>query len=143
MNTGTIIQVIGPVIDADFGESDALPRQRIDAFVENELTPRLRARHPAASVITEIAAAVPPLAPDPASPAEALACKLLGANETTTIAFATEAGLFQQAGIPAVICGPGSIAVAHKPNEYITASQLAAGHTFLDRLLDWICERGR
>jgi acetylornithine deacetylase len=125
------------------GETDALPRQYIDAFVENELLPRLRARHPAASVITEIAASVPPLAADPASPAEALARELLGANQTTTIAFATEAGLFQQAGIPSVICGPGSIAVAHKPNEYITAGQLAAGGEFLDRLLDWACERRR
>ena len=123
------------------GENDALPRRWIDAFVENELIPRLRARHPAASVITEIAAAVPPLAPDPMSPAEALARELLGANETATIAFATEAGLFQQAGIPAVICGPGSIDVAHKPNEYISRAQLAAGGEFLSRLLDWACRR--
>jgi len=84
---------------------------------------------------------VPPLVPDPASPAEALARKLTGANEVTTIAFATEAGLFQIAGIPAVICGPGSIAVAHKPNEYITSAQLAAGGEFLGRLLDWACRR--
>jgi acetylornithine deacetylase len=146
---GTAVNIIARdcVFEWEFrtmpGESDALPRQRIDAFVEHELIPRLRAQHPEASVITEIAAAVPPLAPDPMSPAEALARELLGANETTTIAFATEAGLFQQAGIPAVICGPGSIAVAHKPNEYITASQLAAGRAFLDRLLDWTCEHQR
>ena len=146
---GTAVNIIARdcVFEWEFrtmpGESDALPRRRIDAFVENELIPRLRARHPAASVITEIAASVPPLAADPTSPAEALARELLGVNETTTIAFATEAGLFQQAGIPAVICGPGSIAVAHKPNEYITASQLADGGEFLDRLLAWACERGR
>jgi acetylornithine deacetylase len=146
---GTAVNIIARdcVFEWEFrtlpGESDALPRRQIDAFVENELIPRLRARHPSASVVTEIAASVPPLTPDPVSPAEALARELLGANETTTIAFATEAGLFQQAGIPAVICGPGSIAVAHKPNEYITAGQLAAGRVFLDRLLEWTCERAR
>ena len=99
----------------------------------------MRARHPDAGVATEVAAMVPPLVPDPVSPAEALARALTGSNEATTIAFASEAGLFQMAGIPAVICGPGSIAVAHQPNEYITAAQLAAGGEFLGRLLDWTC----
>ena len=75
----------------------------------------MRAGHPDAAVETETTALVPPLVPDPGSPAEALARELTGANETTTIAFATEAGLFQAAGIPAVICGPGSIDVAHQP----------------------------
>jgi acetylornithine deacetylase len=121
------------------GEDSVLPRRRIDHFCEYELLPRMRARHPDASISTETEALVPPLLPDPASPAEALARELTGANEATTIAFATEAGLFQAAGIPAVICGPGSIDVAHKPNEYISSGQLAAGAQFLDRLLDWAC----
>ncbi len=121
------------------GEDDAAPRRRIEQFVERELLPRMRAGFPDADIITETAALVPPLVPDPGSPAEVLARELTGANETTTIAFATEAGLFQMAGIPAVICGPGSIEVAHKPNEYITRDQLAAGGAFLDRLLDRLC----
>jgi acetylornithine deacetylase len=120
------------------GDNDAALRRRIERFVECDLLPRMRAVHPEAAVVTETAALVPPLVPDPASPAEALARELAGANETTTIAFATEAGLFQAAGIPAVICGPGSIDVAHKPNEYITLGQLAAGRAFLDRLLAWM-----
>jgi acetylornithine deacetylase len=99
--------------------------------------PRMRQVHAAAAVATEPLAVVPPLVPDPASPAEALARRLLGANSTTAIAFATEAGHFQSAGIPAIICGPGAIAVAHRPNEYITLAQLAAGAAFLDRLLAW------
>jgi acetylornithine deacetylase len=121
------------------GEDDAAPRRRIEQFVERELLPRMRAGFPDADIITETAALVPPLVPDPGSPAEMLARELTGANETTTIAFATEAGLFQMAGIPAVICGPGSIEVAHKPNEYITRDQLGAGGAFLDRLLDRLC----
>jgi len=119
------------------GEDAAALRRRIDDFVTADLLPRMRARHPEATIETETAALVPPLVPDPASPAEALARELTGANEATTIAFATEAGLFQAAGIPAVICGPGSIEVAHQPDEFITRDQLAAGGAFLDRLLAW------
>jgi acetylornithine deacetylase len=119
------------------GADDAALRRRIENFVVRDLLPRMRAAHPDAAVTTETAALVPPLVPDPASPAETLARELTGASEATTIAFATEAGLFQAAGIPAVICGPGSIDVAHQPNEYITRAQLAAGGEFLDRLLAW------
>ena len=95
----------------------------------------MRAVYPQASVETETVVAVPPLVPEPNSPAEELARRLTGANTTTAVSFATEAGLFQQAGIPAIVCGPGSIAVAHKPDEYITRAELAAGQAFLDRLL--------
>jgi len=144
---GTAVNIIARdcVFEWEFrtipGASDVLPRRRVQEFIDNDLLPRLHARYPDTGVTTEIVAQVPPLVPDPASPAEALARKLTGANEVTTIAFATEAGLFQIAGIPAVICGPGSIAVAHKPNEYITSAQLAAGGEFLGRLLDWACRR--
>jgi acetylornithine deacetylase len=119
------------------GEDGAALQRRIDDFVSAELLPRMRGGHPEADVETRTMARVPPLVPDPASPAEALARQLTGANTTTTIAFATEAGLFQAAGIPAVICGPGSIEVAHKPDEFISREQLAAGEAFLDRLLAW------
>jgi acetylornithine deacetylase len=119
------------------GADSAALQRRIEEFVSADLLPRLRAGHPEAAVETESMALVPPLVPDPASPAETLARELTGANEATTIAFATEAGLFQAAGIPAVICGPGSIAVAHQPNEFITRDELTAGAGFLDRLLAW------
>ena len=123
-------------------EDDAVAMKgRIDRFIATDLLPRMRAAHPAAAVETEIITAVPPLVPDPNSPAEALARRLTGANGTTAVSFATEAGLFQQAGIPAIVCGPGSIEVAHRPNEYITRAELAAGAQFLDRLLAW-AERG-
>jgi acetylornithine deacetylase len=145
---GTAVNIIARdcVFEWEFravpGEDHAALRRRIEHFVERDLLPRMRAAHPDAAVTTETAALVPPLVPDPASPAEALACALSRANETTTIAFATEAGLFQAAGIPAVICGPGSIDVAHQPNEYITRAQLAAGGEFLDRLLAWARNSG-
>jgi acetylornithine deacetylase len=122
-------------------EDAALLKSRIDRFVDDALLPRMRAVYPQASIETETVVAVPPLVPEPGSPAEELARHLTGANATTAVSFATEAGLFQQAGIPAIVCGPGSIAVAHKPDEYITREELAAGQEFLDRLLDWASGR--
>jgi acetylornithine deacetylase len=140
---GTAVNIIARdcIVDWEFravpGEDEEALRLQLDDFIASQLLPRLRAAHPDAAVTTTTAAMVPPLVPDPSSPAEALARELTGANETTTIAFATEAGLYQQAGIPAVICGPGSIAVAHQPNEYISGAQLAAGADFLARLVAW------
>jgi acetylornithine deacetylase len=112
-------------------------KARLDRFIAADLLPRMRAVFPAAAVETETIVAVPPLLPAAGSPAEMLARELTGANTTTTISFASEAGLYQQAGIPAIVCGPGSIAVAHQPDEYITRAELAAGQAFLDRLLAW------
>jgi len=49
---------------------------------------------------------------------------VLGANATELVSFGTEAGLFQEIGLDAVVCGPGSIAQAHKPDEYVAVSEL-------------------
>lgn len=60
-----------------------------------------------------------------------LAQRLSGQSRTTLVAFGTEAGLFKQAGIPTVVCGPGSITQAHQPDEYVTLDQLARCEVFL------------
>lgn len=123
-------------------EDAASLKARLDRFISDDLLPRMRAAYKEAAVETEAIVAVPPLRPAPGSPAEALARRLTGSNTTTTVSFASEAGLYQQAGIPAIVCGPGSIAVAHQPDEFITRSELAAGQAFLDRLLDWATSGG-
>jgi acetylornithine deacetylase len=79
--------------------------------------------------------AIPGLAPDPGSEAERLALRLAGRNRTVAMPYATEAGRFQGAGIPTVVCGPGDIAQAHQPDEFITLDALAAGERFLRRLI--------
>ena len=71
---------------------------------------------------------------DESEPAK-LACQLSGHNHTSKVAFTTEAGLFAAAGIPAVVCGPGSIDQAHRPDEFITLDQVAKCETFLGDLL--------
>jgi acetylornithine deacetylase len=110
---------------------------RLEAFVAAEILPRMRAVDPAASVITHLDVSSPPLERDPHSPAERLARRLTGANEAGTASFMCEAGLYRQAGIPAVVCGPGSIAQAHQPDEFVEIAQLESCTGFLTRLADW------
>jgi len=69
-------------------------------------------------------------------PAVELVLALSGANATEKVSFATEAGVFQNSGIPTVVCGPGSITQAHKPNEFVAIDQLTKCENFMDRLLE-------
>jgi acetylornithine deacetylase len=71
-------------------------------------------------------------------PAEVLAKQLTGRNHAEAVSYGTEAGLFQEAGIPSVVCGPGNILQAHKPNEFIELSQIDACVTFMRRLVDQV-----
>jgi acetylornithine deacetylase len=77
----------------------------------------------------------PPLAPSVANPAADLAKALTGRNSTEVVAYAAEAGQFQEAGFSTVICGPGSIDQAHQPDEFIEISQIAEATTFIRRLI--------
>ena len=72
--------------------------------------------------------------------AEALVRQLTGQNQAGVVAFAAEAGLFQEAGVPSVICGPGSIDQAHRPDEYVEISQLKECEDFLRKLANWAAE---
>jgi acetylornithine deacetylase len=65
-----------------------------------------------------------------------LVMQLSGANGTGKVSFGTEGGNYQQFGIPTIVCGPGSIEQAHKPDEWIEIEQLVAAERFMDRLLD-------
>ncbi len=122
-------------------EYRALPDRDPDTLValalaraEREILPRYRSGAPEASFETHIHAAYPGLVRQPDSVAVALACQLTGSNAVHTVAYGTEAGLFQAAGIPAAVCGPGSIAVAHKADEFVALDQLEACAAFLTRL---------
>ena len=107
---------------------------RLEAFCAHTLAPRLADFAPQARIETVTEIEIPGLASAPGSAAETLALKLTQSNRTVAVAFATEAGRFQTAGIPAVVCGPGSIDQAHQPDEYIEMAQLEAGLAFLRRL---------
>ncbi len=104
------------------------------AYVDAHLLPPMRDRFADAFVRTDLIFDVAPLVPDPGSAAESLAKALTGANSVGTVAYASEAGVFQAAGIPTVICGPGDIAQAHTADEFIEVGQLAACLAVLRRL---------
>jgi len=109
---------------------------RVERFVAEEILPRMRAEAPEATVETRAVNVLPALAPEAGSPAETMALSITGANATSVVSFGTEAGHFQAAGLPAVVCGPGSILEAHQPNEFIARDQMAAGLAFQRRLAD-------
>lgn len=111
------------------------------AALQADMLTEMHAVCPAAAIETETIAEVVGLTPDPASAATRLVMELTGANRAGLVPFGTEAGLFQQIGIPSVICGPGDIAQAHKPDEFLALDQLAACLAMLDRLADRM-ERG-
>ena len=118
------------------GVPTASAAAKVQAFVDEVATPRLTRFVSGPSILTTMEVDVPPLAAEPGSPAEALALGLTRSNGAVAVSFATEAGHFQAAGIPTVVCGPGSINQAHKPDEFVDGAQLAACLEFLERLAD-------
>ncbi len=100
------------------------------------LEARMRQTSPDCHVSTRELRCVGALAPDNGSFAESLVLGALRGNRVVSASYATEAGLFQEAGMPTVICGPGSIEQAHKPNEFIEIAELEACGAFIQRLVD-------
>jgi acetylornithine deacetylase len=101
-----------------------------------QLDAEIKARAPEGGVSVTRRTNTPGLAVERESAAETLARALTGDNETRSVAYAAEAGLFQRAGIPAIICGPGSIEQAHQPDEWIERAQIEEGASFMRRLIE-------
>lgn len=113
-------------------------QQIIDDFrhqCSHDFLPAMHRVSAATGINTELLVSAPPFAHEPDNPATALVASILGTTETGHVAYATEAGLFQQAGLACVVCGPGSIEQAHQPDEYISGAQLSAGQEFLRALI--------
>ena len=115
--------------------TDAEVMQREVLAYAATLEPAMRAVAPETGIRFETICAVPAFLARDDDPAVQLARRLAGSDETTLVAFGTEAGLFQKAGIPTVVCGPGHIAQAHQADEYVALEQLAAGERFLQGLM--------
>lgn len=115
-------------------DPDALLAE-LRAFVAEELLPEMRATAPESDIVIELKGRVPGFAIDEDAALVRYAQRLAGSNAAPgLVTFASEAGLFQAAGVPAVICGPGSMNQGHKADEYVTLEQLALCEDFLDRL---------
>lgn len=123
-------------------EYRALPDRDPDQIVEtvkrraaHEILPKYRRRAADAGIDTECKSAYPGLKMNEDSPAIALARELTGANRVGAVSYGTEAGQFQTYGIPAVICGPGSIDQAHQPDEFCDLSEYGACEIFLRKVI--------
>jgi acetylornithine deacetylase len=110
-------------------------------YLRRRLEPEMRAVHAAAGFIIEPLSGIPVLDMGPESEVVALAQELAASSEIGKVSFGTEASQFHRAGIPTVVCGPGSVAQAHKPNEFVTLDQIAKCDAFLQRLKGRICTR--
>lgn len=111
-----------PVRGSDAGRVKAELRR----FAEEALLPAMRAVAPGAAIETQVVGEVAGLEPVPENEAREIVAALTGAAGCDVVSFGTEAGLFQAFGLSVVVCGPGSIAQAHKPDEYVELAQLQA-----------------
>ena len=100
-----------------------------------ELEAEMKAIAPETGITLEITSQTPPLAPEPQGEAEALSRRITGDNGSHVVSYGTEGGLFQAESWSTVVCGPGNIAQAHQPNEFISIAQLDAGTEFVRKLI--------
>ena len=109
---------------------------RIQEYANGVLLPKMRAEHADAGLTLAKIAAAPSLDAAEADAITQLVRALAADRDTNKVAYGTEAGLFQRAGIPAVVCGPGDIQQAHKPDEFVALDQLEACEAFLHKVVD-------
>jgi acetylornithine deacetylase len=139
---GTALNIVPRECSFDF-EMRQLPNDDVGAviaelreFAAAYLLPEMHAVDPQTRILIEELTAAPGLSTPIDHEATQLAAALSGNNGTTKVSFATEGGLFAEAGIPTVICGPGSIDQAHQPDEFIEISQIERGAAFMARLVE-------
>lgn len=141
---GRALNIVPAECQFDF-EVRALPdfdaQQVVDQlaeYAEHQLLPSMRARSSASDIAFEPLSAYPGLATDPQGSLAELLARISGSRAFGTVAFGTEGGLFHQAGIPAVVCGPGSMDQGHKADEFVSQEQLDGCDAMLARLTDWL-----
>ncbi|GJH21620.1 acetylornithine deacetylase [Caballeronia novacaledonica] len=139
---GRALNIVPAECEFDF-EVRALPgfdastvADDLEAYAQAELLPKMRTVKSDTDITLEALSAYPGLATPPDSEAARLLALLSGSSEFGTVAFGTEGGLFDHAGIPTVVCGPGSMDQGHKPDEFVTVEQLRDCDAMLIRLAD-------
>ncbi|KNX78250.1 acetylornithine deacetylase [Pseudomonas sp. 250J] len=138
---GRALNIVPEECEFDF-EVRALPgfeaqavADRLQSYAEAELLPRMRAVNATSDIRLRALSAYPGLATSAESEAAQWVALLSGSDDFGTVAFGTEGGLFDQAGIPTVVCGPGSMDQGHKPDEFVSVEQLQGCDAMLRRLV--------
>ena len=137
---GRALNIVPAECEFDF-EVRALPgfeaqavADELQTYAQVELMPRMQAVQADTGIRFTHLSAYPGLATTVDSEAAQLLALLSGSSAFGTVAYGTEGGLFEQAGIPTVVCGPGSMDQGHKPDEFVTLEQLAGCDAMLQRL---------
>lgn len=125
INGGQALNIIPDRASAEI-EARAIAGTDPKALLEPILT--AAAEH---GIDAEWISSYPPLAIDGGHPLATLTSQISGQSPIPAVSFGTEAGLFQTAGIPAIVCGPGDISRAHRPEEYLTLPELQACHRMI------------
>ncbi|WEA08318.1 acetylornithine deacetylase (plasmid) [Pantoea dispersa] len=143
---GRALNIVPDACSFDF-EVRTLPQEdaqqvadELVTYAQQTLEPQMRAVQPASAIRFSPLSAYPGLDTAAHSAAAQLIARLSDSDSFGTVAFGTEGGLFAAAGIPCVVCGPGSMEQGHKPDEFITLAQLDACDSLLRRLATWMCE---
>ncbi|WP_300647301.1 M20/M25/M40 family metallo-hydrolase, partial [Paenalcaligenes sp.] len=141
---GRALNIVPEECEFDF-EVRALPdfdaktvAHTLQTYAEQELLPKMRAVQADTHIVLEELSAYPGLVTAKDSEVAALIASLCESEEFGTVAFGTEGGLFHQAGIPTVVCGPGSMDQGHKPDEFVSIEQLARCDQMLQRLIIYL-----
>ncbi|MBC9248779.1 acetylornithine deacetylase (ArgE) [Pseudomonas alcaligenes] len=141
---GRALNIVPAECQFDF-EVRALPAddpqqvaEELQDYAARELLPRMQAVQADTAIRFTPLSAYPGLFTDARSEAAELLALLSGSRDFSTVAFGTEGGLFDEAGIATVICGPGSMEQGHKPDEYVSLDQLAQCDAMLARLVAWL-----
>lgn len=142
---GRTLNIVPAECEFDF-EVRALPgfdahevADELQSYADTDLLPRMRSVQPDTDILLQPLNTYPGLATPPDSQAARLVAFLSGSTAFGTVPFGTEGGLFDQVGIPTVVCGPGSMDQGHKPDEFITLDQLTACDAMLARLAGYLC----
>lgn len=106
------------------------------SHAERVVLPPLKAVAPEAAIAFETNPLLPGMDLAEDHPLATMVRGLTGANETGRVSYGTEGGVYEAAGMAAIVCGPGDIAQAHTPDEWIAESELVACARFLERLAD-------
>jgi acetylornithine deacetylase len=118
----------------DLPTADVAAMQREIVDYARSLEPGMRRVAPEAGFSFQTICEIPSFLGSAEDRVTRLAQQLSGEQRTTQVAFGTEAGLFKRAGIPTVVCGPGSIVQAHQPDEFVSLEQLARCEAFMQGL---------
>ena len=116
------------------GDNPDILIEEFEKYCKEEVLPEMRRRWSDCFIRTEVIARAPEFAPKTSAALE-LVQAITGTQDTGRGAYVAEAGLFQAAGFPTVMCGPGSIDQAHQPDEFISLEQVAQGESFLRQLI--------